>query len=130
MHSRTCPLTHVVALAVIILMLFSLIVTISGIPLEDQAGISSASNDEVCSSLSLDFASTLVTCNVVRQSDADGLLFGYKNLLNSLLLAIIPPLVFVVNKVRSLPFHFCQAGACINLISISLGGHAPPSLCA
>ncbi len=129
MCGRIGWLTHIVAL-VVVLILFSIVISFSGIQTEEHVGFSSASSsDEVHSPFSFDLANVLVMCKIVRQNDSDGLLSGLKNWLNSLLLALIPTIFCIINKIRSLPYYFRQAEACTCLISISIGGHSPPPIC-
>ena len=111
------------ALAVIMLVLFSLTALFCGIRAAEKPSISGAAADMVSSP----FLYGLAKLPTASGADSQSLLYGFKKWHNSLLPALIPALVVIVCKARELPCCFRQAGACTCLISISIGGHAPPT---
>ena len=124
----TCRImAAVVVLAVVLFIVASLFYTELAVT-SDKNSFSLSSQQAILPLLTWEATSPLcVTQNMAEMRGTAQAIRSFKQWLDGVLLLLVSVFIFSVIRTRGLSYHFRQAVACTSLISISIGGHAPPS---
>ena len=114
----------VVAVVCVILLIMVLPFTMSGAAVLPESRLLSLTGEEGVHLLQTLLSPPSMAQNASDQNSAT-LLRAFRYWLEGLLL-FVPVYIFLVYKAHGVSYHFRQAVACTSLISLSIGGHAPP----